>query len=553
MLKYNELVGAIVIYRQQVRPFTDKQIELVKSFANQAVIAIDNTRLLNELRESLEQQTATSDVLSVISSSPGELEPVFEAMLANGTRLCEAKFGTLFLYEGGGLHFVAGHNVPSAFAQKRRRDPLHPAPGGHIAEAIRTKQTVQVADLAATRGYAERRPSVVDAVELGGIRTTVAVPMLKDDELIGIIIIYRQEVRPFTEKQIALLTSFASQAVIAIENARLLNELRQRTDDLGESLEQQTATSEVLRVISGSPGELEPVFQAMLANGTQLCEAKFGNLYLHDGGTLRIVASYNVPPAFTEAQLKRGPFHPAPDSTLGEVVRTKQAAQVADLAATQRYAERHPVTVAAVELGGVRTTVNVPMLKDNELIGIISIFRQEVRPFTDKQIALLTNFASQAVIAIENARLLNELRESLQQQTATADVLKVISRSTFDLEAVLNTLVESAARLCGADRAAIRLARDGLFHHVASYGFTPGQREYMIEHPVPAKPDRGYIAGRVMSEGKAVQIEDAKADPEFRFLTNVQSGFANVRTMLGVRRNADRCPYFNAKHRAAIH
>ena len=256
MLKDNELIGVITIYRQEVRPFTDKQIELVTNFAAQAVIAIENARLLNELRESLEQQTATSEVLQVISSSPGELEPVFQAMLENATRICEAKFGNLYLHEEGALRIVASHNVPPAFAEARRRGPIHPLAATPLGELIRTKQTVQCPDLAATQAYAERNQTAVDAVELGGVRTVLAVPMLKDNELVGVIGIFRQEVRPFTDKQIELLTNFAAQAVIAIENTRLLNELRQRTDDLSEALEQQTATSEVLRVISSSPGEL---------------------------------------------------------------------------------------------------------------------------------------------------------------------------------------------------------------------------------------------------------------------------------------------------------
>jgi GAF domain-containing protein len=242
-----------------------------------------NTDLKKKLAEALEQQAATSEVLQVISSSPGELEPVFQAMLANAVRICDARFGNLYLHESGALRVVASHNVPRAFAEARRRGPFHPAAGSAFGKLIRTKQTVQTADIAATQPYAERDPAVVDAVELGGVRTSVAVPMLKNNDLVGAIVIFRQEVRPFTDKQIELVTNFAAQAVIAIENARLLNELRQRTDDLSEALEQQTATSEVLGVISSSPGELEPVFRAMLEKAVRVCDAKFGTLFRYDG------------------------------------------------------------------------------------------------------------------------------------------------------------------------------------------------------------------------------------------------------------------------------
>jgi GAF domain-containing protein len=255
--------------------------------------------------------------------------------------------------------------------------------------------------------------------------------MLKDDHLVGVIIIYRQEVRPFTDKQIALVQNFATQAVIAIENTRLLNELRQ-------SLEQQTGTAKVLGVISSSPGELQPVYDAMLQNAVRLCDAEFGNIYRWDGDAFSLVATHNTPPALIEAR-RRAPFRPHPDSGMGRIVATKTQVHIADLTAEQTYTEREPAIVEAVELGGIRTFIGVPMLKEDVLVGAITIFRQEVHPFTDKQIALVENFAAQAVIAIENTRLLNELKQSLQQQTATADVLKVISRSTFDLQTVLDT------------------------------------------------------------------------------------------------------------------
>src|SRR5262249_32345670 len=386
-----------------------------RNFAAQAVIAIENARLLNELRESLQQQRATSEVLGVISSSPGELAPVFQTMLANATRICEAKFGTLFRFDGKNFHPMAQFNTPTALLEEQtRRGPFEATPGTSIDYVMRTRQVFHSADRAA-----EPVPGL--AAKLAGARSLVAVPMLKDDALIGIIIIYRQEVRPFTDKQIELVKNFAAQAVIAIENARLLNELRQ-------SLEQQTATADVLRVISSSPGELEPVFQAMLENAVRICEAKFGVLHLSEGEGFRLGAMCNVPPAYAELR-RREPVmgRPNPRTAIGRAAATKQTVQIADVQAEPGYFDPLPgfSGTQMPALTGARTIVAVPMLKDDSLIGVIIIYRQEVRPFTDKQISLLQNFAAQAVIAIENTRLLNELRQSLQQQTATADVLKI--------------------------------------------------------------------------------------------------------------------------------
>ncbi len=278
------------------------------------MIAIENTRLLNELRELLEQQTATSEVLSVISSSPGELEPVFQAMLANATRICEAKFGNLLLHDGNVFHVRAMHNAPPAWHELRRRDPrFHPGPKHPLARMAASKELQHITDLKADVSYLERDPTLIPIVDLAGARTALVVPMLKENALIGAIVIYRQEVRPFTEKQIALVQNFAAQAVIAIENTRLLNELRQ-------SLEQQTATADVLRIISTSPGELEPVFQAMLENATRICGAKFGVLLLFESGRMRVVGMHNAPEAFEEMR-RRDPYIPLEKSILGPVVR----------------------------------------------------------------------------------------------------------------------------------------------------------------------------------------------------------------------------------------
>jgi two-component system NtrC family sensor kinase len=426
MLKEHMLIGAIILYRQEVQPFADKQIELLKSFAAQAVIAIENTRLLNELRESLQRQTATADVLRVISSSPGDLEPVFDAMLQNAVRICEANFGNVYRWDGDSLRLAATHNTPAALADVRRQSLFRPSAESPLGRVVANKEIVQVRDILTEKTYLERDPGIVAAADLTGMRTYIAVPMLKEAELVGILTVYRQEVRSFTGKQIELVKNFADQAVIAIENTRLLNELRQRTEDLTESLEQQTATSEVLRVISSSPGELEPVFQAMLENATRICDATFGVLYRYGDDTFDAVAHFGVPPALAEFNRHRRLFQPDAGTALDRLLRTKEVVRIADDLAA-------PTPSAPSKFGGARTLAVVPMLKENVLVGAISISRQEVRPFTDKQIALVQNFAAQAVIAIENTRLLNELRQR------TAD----LSKSLEDLRTAQDRLVQT--------------------------------------------------------------------------------------------------------------
>ena len=536
MLKETGAIGVFALYRQEVRPFTDKQIELVKNFAAQAVIAIENARLLNELRqrttdltEALEQQTAASDVLQVLSGSAGDLELLFGTMLEKAVRYCDAKFGTLFLREEDQLSLVAAHNMPTAFSEAHRCSPGI-VPGGPVEAAMRTRRTVHMADLAATQSYLERHPRAVDAVELGGVRTVVAVPMLKDDEPIGAIVIHRPEVRPFTDKQIALLTNFAAQAVIAIENARLLNELRQRTTDLTErtadlteALEQQTATSEVLQVISSSPGDLEPVFQAMLENATRICEAKFGVVFSFDGNEFHFEAQVGTPPELAEILHRARPMpQPLPGSLLDRVRQTKRVSYTADYAA-------EGIPAPPVTLGGARSTVDVPMLKDNELVGAFSIYRQEVRPFTEKQIALMQNFAAQAVIAIENARLLNELRqrttdltertgdltEALEQQTATSDVLRVVSSSAGDLQPVFATMLEKATRLCEANFGILQIHESGEHRIAAMYNVPVAFVEHRQRVPVLLPTPKSAI-GRAAATKQLVHITDYAEDMAYK-------------------------------------
>jgi len=478
----------------------------------------ESARLRRERDEALEREKATAEVLRVISSSAGQLEPIFQAMLENAVRISGANFGVLFLREGDAFRRTAMHNPPPAYIEEHRRAPLvRPSAASAHGRLIATKRVVHIADLRTDQAFRDGAPTTVLLAEAAGARSYLGVPMVKDDELIGTIIIYRQEVRPFTDKQIELVQNFAAQAVIAIENTRLLNELR-------ESLQQQTATADVLKVISTSPGELQPVFQAMLENAVRICEAKFGELFRFDGQAFHFAAEVGTPAELVEYQRQRGPFQPEPGGThLNRVIRTKQVSHIADIAA-------EAVLIPPAKYGGARSIVAVPMLKDDVLIGAISIFRQEVRPFTDKQIALLQNFAAQAVIAIENTRLLNELRQSLQQQTATADVLKTISRSTFDLQTVLDTLVQSAAELCRADRSGIRLAKDGLYYNVASHGYSP---EYKARMELESfKVDRSSVVGRVVLDGKSIHLTDSQADPNPELVNRSRSG--NIRTVLGV-------------------
>jgi GAF domain-containing protein len=517
MIKENDCVGAITIYRGEVKPFAEKQIELVQNFAAQAVIAIENTRLLSELRESLQQQTATADVLRVISSSTGNLEPVFDAILENATQICQARFGTLNLCEGDAVRRVALHNPPPEYAM-RLGELFHPHPAGGMGYVIRTKQIAHIDDIRTGQPYLEGDRAVVGLADLAGARTVLIVPMLKEDELVGAITLYRQEVFPFTDKQIELVRNFAAQAVIAIENTRLLNELR-------ESLQQQTATSDVLKVISSSLNDLKPVFETIGQRAERLCDAEISVISMVDGDLIRLVSIDGVTEEGVDAVRRVYPMRRDDETVTARTIRSAAICHVPDVLADVLYQ-----TKDAARVSGFRGCLGVPMIREGRVIGAIFVARKQPGLFTDAQVQLLKTFADQAVITIENERLFNETKEALEQQTATADVLKLISRSTFDLRTVLQTLIESAARFCDADKASVIREKNGVFYSAEAYGYSREFLDYVQD--VPIKAERGTASGRALLEGRVVHIADVKADPEYTLVEGQRLG--DYRTILCV-------------------
>jgi GAF domain-containing protein len=502
MRRDDVLLGTLNLGRSEVRPFTEKQIALLQNFAAQAVIAMENARLITETREALEQQTATAEVLGVINSSPGDLAPVFDAMLEKAIRLCDAGFGSLWTYDGEFFHAVAVRNVPAALA-KFVREPHAAGPNTPLGRVVRTRRLVSVTDLAADEMHRSGDQWTAAPVELGGARSYLAIPLLKDDALVGAFAVSREEVRPFTDKQIALLENFAAQAVIAMENARLITETR-------EALEQQTATAEVLGVINSSPGDLAPVFDAMLEKAMGLCGASFGELHTYDGQRWHTAAMHGAPAAFAAVRGKTS-LSSRPGTVSGRMIETKQYLHIPDLKAEEAYLSGEPTRRASVDLGGIRTLLAVPLLREDKLVGMIAIYRHEVRPFSDKQIALLQNFAAQAVIAMENARLITETREALEQQTATAEVLAVINSSPDDLAPVFEAILDKAMVLSGAAFGALMSYDGEQVRAVSMRGFPPELTD-LFASPFAPRRDGDAPYARFLRGEALLHIPDMAAD-----------------------------------------
>jgi two-component system NtrC family sensor kinase len=532
MLKENVLIGAMSIFRQEVRPFTAKQIELVQNFAAQAVIAIENTRLLSELRErtndlteSLEQQKATSKVLEVISRSAFDLQAVFETVVESSVRLCGADRAFIFRFDGEELRLTASHNATTEFKEWVEQHPIQPGRHSGAARAALERRTIHISDVRADPEY------TYGAKDAETIRTVLGVPILKGETLLGVLMIYHLEVRPFTGQQIALVETFADQAGIAIENVRLFDDLEARTDDLSESLQQQTATADVLKVISRSTFDLQTVLDTLAKSAAELCEADIAVINQLRGTIYQVTASFGLSQEQLES-ISDIPIEAGRNTITGRAAQERQIVYVSDIMLDPEFTAKD-----WYQKVGSRTMLGVPLLRERVPIGVIVLMRRVVRPFTEKQNELLSTFADQAVIAIENARLFDEVKqrtaelsEALERQTATADVLKVISRSAFDLKTVLQTLVESAARLCHADKATITRQIGNQFYRAEAYGFST---EFMNSvSNLPVIPERASATGRALLEGRAVHIPDVHADPDYKFVEALK--FGEFRTILGV-------------------
>jgi GAF domain-containing protein/anti-sigma regulatory factor (Ser/Thr protein kinase) len=479
-------IGTIIVRRKERRPFSEPQIKLLQTFAAQAVIAIENVRLFNETTESLERQTATSEILGVISSSPTDLAPVFDAILRSATDLCEAHLGFLNLCDGDNFRTVAQRGANPEFAEWLfRRGPFKPE--NHLVRLLRERGPVHVMDL---RQAAADSPShnVNKIAELGGARSFLLVPLLKEGRVIGNIAVYRPEVRSFTDKQIALVSTFASQAVIAIENVRLFNETK-------EALERQTATSEILKVISSSTADTQPVFQTIAHNAKRLCDAVFCNVLRYDGDMLHIVAHQGFTPQFLEKLQSKYPMRPGPSQVSGLVIMEAGVVRIADALADDRFPQDY------IAAGGWRRMLGVPMMHDGNTLGVIVLAWEDAGETPNSQVDLLKTFADQAVIAIENVRLFNDTKEALEQQTAIAEVLRVISSSPSDVQPVLEAVSMRAAKICDATDARIVLVDGNQLRHAAGFGSVP-----VLTPTFPL--NRASGSGRAVLDGVVVHIDD---------------------------------------------
>jgi two-component system, NtrC family, sensor kinase len=504
LLREGVAIGVFTAYRTESRSFAEREIALLKTFAAQAVIAIENVRLFKETKEALEQQTATSEVLKVISRSAFDLQPVLDTLIENAARLCGARRGVIFRRNGDQYHGLAFYNTSPDTADFVRARPISPGRHTITARVALERRTIHVADLQADSEY---RYALRDEEP---IRTELGVPMFRDNEIVGVIILFKVVVEPFTEKQIELVETFADQAVIAIQNVRLFTELQEKNRALTETLEQQTATSEILRVISSSPTDVQPVFEAVLASGVRLCGARFGGVFRFDGQLIHLVTSYEWPEEHLETVRRHFPMAPGDGSLVARAIRDRRVVQTPDYVAEARAGATLPAWVPLGETSP-RSTIAIPMMREGNLLGGIVLARAEPGLFSDQHVALLQTFADQAVIALENVRLFNETKEALEQQTATSEILGVISQSPTDVQPVFDAIVDNAMRLFRAWAAAIVQLDGQLLHLIAVRGGRPGLDQYLREQS-PWSIHGPTPAARCVAERTIIHIPDTESD-----------------------------------------
>ena len=495
--------GALFLWRLEPQLFAPDQVALVETFATQAAIAIENVRRFHGTQEALEQQTATSEILRVISSSPSDVQPVFDTIAANALRLCDARRSAIFRFDGNLIHLAAHRNLnPEGADALRNAYPAPPGRGSPSRRAVLTGAIVHIADVIADPEYEHRNVALA-----ADFRSVLSVPMLRDGCPIGAITVYRDVATRFPDTQVELLKTFADQAVIAIENVRLFTELEVRNRDLTEALEQQTATSEILRVISSSPTDAQPVFDTIAANALRLCDAEFSALFRFDGEQIHIGAFQNMNPQVDAAFRSAYPCRPNRGGATQRAILTRRIVHIPDISADPEYTYQN-----VAENADFHSALSVPMLRDGTPIGTISVYRVAASPFPDSQIELLKTFADQAVIAIENVRLFNETKEALDRQTATGEILRVISSSPTDTQPIFEAIVESAMQLCNpVYSAAVRL--EGELIHLVAHRNWSGEGLAMARRLFPMPLNQDHLTAHAIRESRIIHLHNLQSDP----------------------------------------